>query len=104
MEIETERLRVAALTPEQLELWIYDIAQLEKELNCSYQAEPIEGIFKEILIGQLEKAKKDRANYRWHSFWLMIRKSDHVVVGSADFKDVPDENGEVEIGLSLIHI
>lgn len=46
MKIETERLSIIAITPEQLELWINDIPQLEKELACSYQAEPMEGIFK----------------------------------------------------------
>ena len=30
-----------------------------------------------------------------------IRKSDNVVVGSADFKNVPDEKGQVEIGYGL---
>lgn len=98
MQIETERLNIIALTPEQLELWVNDIPELEKELNCSYQAEPMEGIFKEIVEGQVKRAKEDRDHYVWHSFWFMIRKSDRVVVGSADFKNVPDEKGEVEIG------
>lgn len=99
--IETKRLSITALTPGQLELWINDIPMLEKELGCSYQAEPMKGVFKEIAAGQLELAKNAGENYIWYSFWFMIRKSDNVVVGSADFKNLPDKNGEVEIGYGL---
>lgn len=101
MKIETKRLELIALTPEQLGLWISDISRLEEELGCSYQAEPVEGVFREILSGQLRRAEADPGNYMWHSFWLMVRKADRVVVGSADFKDVPDTRGEVEIGYGL---
>lgn len=101
MQIETERLRITALTPEQLDWWLNDLPWLEEKLNCSYQAEPLEGIFKEIVSGQLEITRQDSDNYLWHSFWLLIRKSDNVVVGSADFKNVPDEKGQVEIGYGL---
>lgn len=101
MEIETERLRITALTPEQLDWWLNDLPRLEEKMNCSYQAEPLEGIFKEIVSGQLEITRQDSENYLWHSFWLLIRKSDNVVVGSADFKNVPDEKGQVEIGYGL---
>lgn len=51
MQIETERLRITALTPEQLDWWLNDLPRLEEKLNCSYQAEPLEGIFKEIVSG-----------------------------------------------------
>ena len=37
----------------------------------------------------------------WHSFFFIIRREDRVVVGSADFKDVPNKDGEVEIGYGL---
>lgn len=101
MKIETERLELTALTPEQLEWWLNDCPRLEAELGCSYRAEPMEGIFREIVAGQLAAARQDPDNYMWHSFWFLIRKSDRVVVGSADFKDVPDVLGLVEIGYGL---
>ena len=93
MRIETERLNIIALTPEQLKLWKYNIRELEKELLCSYKAEPMEGLFREIVCGQVEKAQKDPANYLWHTFWFIVKKSDRCVVGSIDFKDVPNRNG-----------
>lgn len=101
MKIETERLNIIALTPDQLQLWTYNIKELEEELLCSYKAEPMEGLFREIVCGQVKKAQKDPDNYLWHTFWFIVKKSDHCVVGSIDFKDVPNSDGEVEIGYGL---
>lgn len=85
MKLETERLELVVLTIPQLALWITDIPQLEKELNCAYQAEPVAGVFKEIVAGQLREAEANYEQAIWYSFWFMIRKSDRAVVGSADF-------------------
>ncbi|MDR1531861.1 MAG: GNAT family N-acetyltransferase [Clostridiales bacterium] len=101
MFIETDRLYLIPLTAQQLKLWIEDIPLLEKELNCVYCAEPMEELFLEIVKGQLEKTEEDESNYLYHSFWFLVRKSDRIVVGSADFKDIPDVNHEVEIGYGL---
>lgn len=101
MKIETERLEMIALTPDRLALWTNDTAKLEKEMDCTYLAEPMEGIFREIVCGQVDKAQNDPDNYQWHTFWFMIRKSDRSVVGSIDFKDVPSPEGKVEIGYGL---
>ncbi|WP_411679429.1 GNAT family N-acetyltransferase [Clostridium thailandense] len=101
MIIETERLKLILLTANQLKLWTEDIPALEKELKCTYKAEAMEGIFLEIVKGQYEITQKDPNNCLWHSFFFLIRKEDRVVVGSADFKDIPNEKGEVEIGYGL---
>ena len=61
----------------------------------------MEGFFLDIVKGQVEATEKDSGNYFWHSFWLLIRKSDRVIVGSADFKDIPNKDCEVEIGYGL---
>ena len=55
----------------------------------------------EIVKEQLEKTEKNPDAYLWHSFWFLVRKSDRVVIGSADFKDIPNEAQEVEIGYGL---
>lgn len=99
--IETERLLLVPLDEQQLSFWVSDMAALEKNLNCSYQAEAMEGIFLEIVKKQLEKVKADKAHALFHTFFFLLRKSDRVVVGSMDFKDLPNEQGECEIGYGL---
>lgn len=101
MTTETERLELHALDAAQLRLWVEDIPALERELCCSYRAEPMEGMFLEIVKGQLAETERAPESYLWRSFWLLIRKSDRTVVGAADFKDVPNAEGEVEIGYGL---
>lgn len=99
--LETKRLFLVPLPYRELSLWIEDLPALEKELGCLYKAEPMEGMFLEIVRSQAAITKKDPDHYLFHSFWFLIRKEDHVVVGSADFKDLPNEKGEVEIGYGL---
>lgn len=101
MQLETDRLLLVPLTAKQMWLWVRDLPTLEQELDCCYRAEPMEGVFLEIVRGQAEKTAGDEGNFLYHTFWLIIRKADRAVVGSADFKDVPDESGEIEIGYGL---
>lgn len=99
--IETKRLLLVPLTARQLRQWVSELPALEKALDCQYDAEPTDGFFGEIIRSQAEKAENDCAHYLWHTFWFLIRKSDRRVVGSMDFKDVPDKSGRVEIGYGL---
>jgi RimJ/RimL family protein N-acetyltransferase len=101
MMIETDRLYLIPLTAQQLRLWVENIPALERELNCIYCAEPITGIFLDIVKSQLEITMNDEDNYLYHSFWFLVRKTDRIVVGSTDFKDVPNEHNEIEIGYGL---
>jgi RimJ/RimL family protein N-acetyltransferase len=100
-ELETERLYIKLLSLSQLRLWINNISILETELDCKCDTEPIEGWFLSILNGQINIIENDPENYMYHSFWFIIRKSDKKVVGSMDFKNIPNELGEVEIGYGL---
>lgn len=93
MKIITERLELVPLASSQLRLWIENIFILEKEINCKYKAEPMEGVFLKIVKKQLAATEKDKTNYFWHSFWFLIRKDDRTVVGSADFKGITNEKG-----------
>ena len=101
MKLETERLELIALNSHELRLWTEDMPALEWEIKATYKAEPMEGEFLNIVKRQLEMTKNDLENYMWHSFFLIVRRSDRVVVGSADFKNVPDKEGKVEIGYGL---
>ena len=84
-----------------MRLWLEDIPTLEKELNCSYKGEALEGSFLRIVKGQAVLTEENASEYFWYSFWFLIRKNDRTVVGSADFKGGPNQYGEVEIGYGL---
>jgi len=99
-ELETERLSIKLLTLSQLRLWTNNISILETELDCKCDGS-ISGWFLNIVNGQIKIIENDPENYMYHSFWFIIRKSDKKVVGSMDFKNIPNELGEVEIGYGL---
>ena len=101
MTIETERLLLCPLNARQLWLWFSDLPALEREWDCYYDGEPVEGTFREIVQQQWEITSRDERNYLFHSFWLLLRKADRIVVGAVDFKAPPNIQGEVEIGYGL---
>ncbi|MCX7711543.1 MAG: GNAT family N-acetyltransferase [Clostridia bacterium] len=98
MELNTERLRIIPLTPEQIELLIMDIPKLERELGFIYRGEAIEGHLLEITRDQYAAACLNRENFLWHTFWQFVLKDENAVVGSACFKGCPTAHGDVEIG------
>jgi len=101
MELETERLFLKLLTLSQLKLWVNNISMLEVELNCKCNKEPIDGFFLKIINNQIKTIENDPENYVYHSFWFIIRKEDKRVLGSIDYKNIPNEKKEVEIGYGL---
>lgn len=96
--LETDRLELIPLDERQLEICVSDLPSLERELDCNYRAEPMEGPFLAIVKSQLATMKRDFDNYLWYTFWLLKDKGSGVVVGAAAFKGAPDDSGEVEIG------
>ena len=101
MELETERLLLKLLTLSQLKLWVINISMLEVELNCKCNKEPIDGFFLNIINNQIKLIENNPENYVYHSFWFIIRKEDKRVLGSIDYKNIPNKMKEVEIGYGL---
>lgn len=101
MILETDRLLLIPLNVHQFKLWISDIPALEKALECKYEGNDMYGRFLEIVKGQFEKTSSDEENYLFHTFWLIVVKDTRIIIGSADFKDVPNKHGEVEIGYGI---
>ena len=104
MKINIEKgLYLYPLNTEELSLWINNPAELENKLNCSYCAEPIEGILKDSIQSQLILGMSDVIpNWIWYTYWFLIRETDNKIIGSLSFKGTPDpDTGSIEIGYSL---
>ncbi|WP_077604940.1 GNAT family N-acetyltransferase [Oceanobacillus sojae] len=84
MELETERLKVIPCTEETVEIAI----------NQKYDNGP-------QISTYLKKLKKDSSLLYWGT-WLVVRKSDGIVLGDIGFKGKPDENGTVEAGYGFL--
>ena len=60
MTLETKRLELKPLLPGQLRLWIEDSLLLEKQLRCSYQAEPLGALLRNSKRTTKNGGKKSR--------------------------------------------
>lgn len=100
MKIETNRLSLYQLNSEEEELWLNHLEKLEQKLAISYQGEAMTGFFREIVKQQINRVSKFPSAH-FSDFWLIILRDTRTVIGSADFKTLPNESGEVEIGYGL---
>lgn len=100
MIYETKRLKLVLLSGLDLKNWIINLPHLEEKIGCKYDADSLDEDFKKIILSQSEKCLSDEKNTIWNSFFWIILKSSNKVIGSIDFKCVP-ENKIVEIGYGL---
>ncbi|MDL4839491.1 GNAT family N-acetyltransferase [Aquibacillus rhizosphaerae] len=84
MKLETNRLKIISCTVETVQIAI----------KQNYDNGP-------EISNYLERLNKDPSILNWGS-WMVVRKSDDIVIGDLGFKDKPDENGVVEIGYGFL--
>lgn len=53
-------------------------------------------------LSELEKHPNDEAWYVWYALLPASEQGTNILVGSGGFKGAPDENGQVEIGYSVL--
>lgn len=84
MELETNRLKIISCTVETVQIAI----------NQNYDNGP-------EISNYLEQLNKDPSLLNWGS-WIVVHKSDGIVIGDIGFKGKPDKNGVVEIGYGFL--
>lgn len=98
--LETERLRIVALTPEQFGMLLDAPERLGRSLGF-VPGEPPDGHTLEAMRGLYAEARKRRDAFPWMASWLIILKAERAAVGSACFMAPPDERGVVDVGYGL---
>jgi ribosomal-protein-alanine N-acetyltransferase len=101
-DIQTERLRLIALTAEQLRLYLADPQELERELGFPISRLVITDRVRRAIGMKLSKmALADEKNHPWYTYWLVVVTSEPFGAGLVGFKGYPDESGEAEIGYGI---
>ena len=67
MVIETERLRIAPLDADALNMLIDDSEKFQEEYNVRYDAQPVEGEYRNMLLRQSDAVSDDENNYYWNN-------------------------------------
>ena len=98
--LETARLRLLALSKEQLTLLGEDEPTLERQLDLAISpGTMIAPAKRAIRIKLARMATAPERNHAWFTYWLVV--FDRLAIGSIGFKGVPDAQGEVEIGYGI---
>lgn len=84
MKIETNRLKIIPCTNDSVQI-------IE---NQNYDNGP-------EIVNHLKELAEDPTLLTWGS-WLVIRKSDDLIIGDAGFKGKPNSKREVEVGYGLL--
>ncbi len=102
MEIATPRLKLIALTPEQLVLYLEAPDQLERALGFPVARDILTEIVRRAIRIKLSKlAQASAQDYAWYTYWLVVPIDRPYGAGLAGFKGVPDGQGEVELGYGI---
>lgn len=97
--IETKRLTLIPLTPEQLVKYTQTDGSLEIELGLSENPRTISDELKEALEGTiLDNVKNAKKEYLYYTLWSIILKETNTMVGDLCFQGTPNQHGEIEIG------
>ena len=98
MKLETERLILVPLSIENFRLYLEDRRQMEENLGVEVTGEETSYVKRKIFRKPYKKALNDRKNHLWYTHWQVISKKENTIVCGITFKDIPNKNGEVEIG------
>lgn len=98
--IETERLHLFPLTISQLELYLNGKDGLEQLLGLTpfgrTVAPQVKDTVTNITLPKMREAMDD--DYLFHTFWLVVDKTNKTIVAELGFKGAPYDGGRVEIG------
>ena len=74
VELETKRLRIFPITPEQSRLWLEDLPALERQLGCPYRGEPLGEAELRAARRQMDAAREDLVRYPYRTAWFLVHR------------------------------
>jgi RimJ/RimL family protein N-acetyltransferase len=102
VEINTPRLRLVALTLEQLKQSLHSPQDLERELGFAIAPiDPAGGVQRAIHIKISKMEQAAESHHAWYTYWLIVPRLAPYGAGQIGFKGIPNGLGEVEIGYGI---
>lgn len=102
LELVTPRLRLIALSFDQLQRILLSPDVLESELGLPISRSLLEGVVQRALRMKLDRMQKQEPSlHLWFTYWLIITPNPPFGAGMVGFKGAPDETGAVEIGYGI---
>lgn len=102
IELQTDRLRLLALSDQQLRRYLETPDQLEIELGIPVSRAVVTARVQRAIQMKLDKmAYVHPDRWSWYTYWLIIVHTIPFGAGLAGFKGFPDQYGESEIGYGI---
>jgi [ribosomal protein S5]-alanine N-acetyltransferase len=102
--LETERLILIPLDAAELECYLQANGKFEKSRSLKENGRTISPqVRKRVRAEILPKMKTAPADhFLFYTFWILIEKLSHTILGEMGFKGGPGENGQIEIGYGTL--
>ena len=99
--LQTERLKLIALTYEQVEMFTHLDSRFEDALGLERSDRELTLQYRNALRKYtLNWIKDDPENYLFATVWVIVEKASNTVAGDIGFKRKADSDGYIEIGYS----
>lgn len=100
--IETDRLRLLAMTPERLRLALSNPDALEQQLEFRVSRTELGGPVRRAIEIKLQKMEAaPREDLLWLTYWLIVPKDEPFGAGFLGFKGLDRATGDAEIGYGI---
>jgi len=99
--LTTERLTIIPCTLELVRAIMNNPHTLSAHFNATVQSDWPQSDLKEALPHFLPRLEEDPQSYVWF-VWVIVSNADQTVIGDIGFKGMPDSDGAVEIGYSIL--
>ncbi len=99
--LETARLKIIPLTRPLLQKLLNGTSELEAEHQLAPSGMELDAHTHAAMQYLYDLAAETPDAFPWITNWQIIEKERNIAIGSACFMNVPDEQGEVEIGYGI---
>src|SRR5258706_9528132 len=97
--LETERLKIIPLSYEQVEKFVKLNNELETELGLRNSGRIISDNLKHAIEKYtLKWLSGQPENHLYCTMWIVVDKTENIIVGDLSFKGAPNSFGSIEIG------
>ena len=100
LSIKTDRLSIGVFTAAMMKAALISNKHLESIINYKVPADYPMQDYKELFPYKIERFTQYPAENQWEG--IIIHTEDRTIIGDMGFKGGPDENGEMDLGYSIL--
>lgn len=98
----TDRLEIIKLNRDRLQKLLTGLVAVETDLGLAPSGKELDEETQTAMEMLYNRALQDTdVSNRWSSSWQIILKQENKIIGSVNFKNKPNEKGQVEIGYGI---